>query len=32
MLDLFFIGLTLLFWAVTWGLLIVCDRLMEDKP
>ncbi len=32
MLDLFFIGLTLLLWAITWGLLIVCDRLREDKP
>ncbi len=32
MLDLFFISLTLLLWAITWGLLIVCDRLREDKP
>jgi len=31
MLDLLFIGLTLVLWAITWGLLIVGDRLMEDK-
>ncbi len=32
MLDLFFIGLTLVFWAITWGLMTLCDRLMEAKP
>jgi hypothetical protein len=32
MLDLLFIGLTLLFWGITLGLLTLCDRLMEEKP
>jgi len=32
MLDLFFIVLTLLFWGITWGILNLCERLMEDKP
>ena len=31
MLDLFFIGLTLLFWGITFGVLSLCERLMEDK-
>jgi hypothetical protein len=29
--DLLYIGLTLLFFAVTYGLILVCERLMEDK-
>ena len=29
--DLTYIGLTLLFFALTYGLIIVCERLMEDK-
>jgi hypothetical protein len=30
--DLLYIGLTLLFLALTLGLIEVCDRLMEGKP
>ena len=29
--DLLYIGLTLLFLALTFGLIRVCERLMEDK-
>ncbi len=29
--DLLFIGLTLLFFTVTLGLVKVCERLMENK-
>jgi hypothetical protein len=29
--DLLYIGLTLLFFALTYGLIVVCERLMEDK-
>lgn len=29
--DLIYIGLTLLFFALTYGLVKICDRLMEDK-
>jgi hypothetical protein len=29
--DLLFIGLTVLFFALTLGLIKVCERLMEDK-
>jgi hypothetical protein len=29
--DLLYIGLTLLFFALTYGLILVCERLMEDK-
>ncbi len=29
--DLFFVGLTLFFWVVFWGMLVACDRLMEDQ-
>ena len=28
--DLLFIGLTLLFFALTYGFIVVCDRLMEE--
>ena len=31
MADLIYIGLTLLFLALTYGLIDVCERLMEDK-
>jgi hypothetical protein len=31
MADLLYIGLTLLFLALTWGLIVLCERLMEDK-
>jgi hypothetical protein len=30
--DLVFLGLTLLFFAVTFGLVVACERLMEEKP
>jgi hypothetical protein len=30
--DLIYVGLTLLFFALTYGLIVVCERLMEDKP
>jgi hypothetical protein len=29
--DLIYLGLTLLFFAATYGLILVCERLMEDK-
>jgi len=29
--DLLYIGLTILFFALTLGLIRVCERLMEDK-
>jgi hypothetical protein len=29
--DLIFIGLTVLFFVLTIGLIKVCERLMEDK-
>jgi hypothetical protein len=29
--DLIYIGLTILFFALTYGLILVCERLMEDK-
>jgi hypothetical protein len=29
--DLIYIGLTVLFLALTYGLIVVCERLMEDK-
>ncbi len=29
--DLLYIGLTVLFFALTIGLIKICERLMEDK-
>ncbi len=29
--DLLYLGLTVLFFALTYGLIVVCERLMEDK-
>ncbi len=29
--DLIFIGLTVVFFALTYGLIVVCERLMEEK-
>lgn len=29
--DLLYIGLTLLFFVLTYGLIVVCERLMEGK-
>lgn len=31
MADLFYVGLTLAFILASWGLIIVCERLMEEK-
>ena len=31
MADLIYIGLTLLCLALTWGFIVLCERLMEDK-
>jgi hypothetical protein len=31
MADLLYIGLTLLFLAASWGFIVFCDRLMENK-
>jgi hypothetical protein len=31
MADLVYIGLTMLFFALTYGFIVVCERLMEDK-
>jgi hypothetical protein len=29
--DLIYIGLTLLFLSLSWGFIVVCERLMERK-
>jgi hypothetical protein len=31
MADLLYLGLTLLFLLATWGLIALCERLMEAK-
>jgi hypothetical protein len=31
MADLLYIGLSLVFLALTWGFIELCERLMEDK-
>jgi hypothetical protein len=31
MADLLYTGLTLLLLALTWGLILLCETLMEDK-
>ena len=31
MIDLLYIGLTILFLAATWGFIVVCERLMQEK-
>ncbi len=31
MTDLVYIVLTILFLAATWGFIVVCERLMEEK-
>jgi hypothetical protein len=31
MADLLYIGLTIIFLAVSWGFIVACERLMEDK-
>lgn len=30
--DLIYVGLTVLFFVLTYGFTIVCKRLMEEKP
>jgi hypothetical protein len=30
--DLIYLGLTALFMAITYGLIVVCERLREEKP
>jgi hypothetical protein len=30
--DLLYLGLTILFFACTYGFIFVCERLMENKP
>ncbi len=29
--DLIYVGLTVVFFFLTFGLIVVCERLMEDK-
>jgi hypothetical protein len=29
--DVLYVGLTILFFALTYGFIAVCERLMEDK-
>ncbi len=29
--DLLYLGLTVLFFALTYGFIVVCERLTEDK-
>jgi len=29
--DLLYLGLTILFFALTYGFIVVCDRLMEEN-
>jgi hypothetical protein len=29
--DLLYVGLTLLFFALSYGFIVICERLMEDK-
>jgi hypothetical protein len=31
MADLFYIALTLIFLVLSWGFILICERLMEDK-
>ncbi len=31
MADLLYIALTLIFLALSWGFIVVCEKLMEDK-
>ncbi len=31
MADLLYIALTLIFLILSWGFILVCERLMEDK-
>ena len=31
MADLIYIALTVIFLALSWGFIVVCEKLMEDK-
>ena len=31
MADLIYVGLTVIFLALSWGFIVVCEKLMEDK-
>ena len=31
MTDLLYIGLTIIFLVLTWGFILACERLMENK-
>ncbi len=31
MIDLIYIGLTIVFLLLSWGFIVFCDRLMENK-
>jgi hypothetical protein len=31
MVDLLYVGLTIVFLAASWGFILVCERLMENK-
>jgi len=31
MIDLLYVGLTLLFLALSWGFIAACEKLMENK-
>jgi len=31
MADLLYVGLTIVFLAVSWGFIVVCERLMQEK-
>ena len=30
--DFLYLGLTVLFFSLTYGLILVCERLMEEQP
>ena len=32
MMDLAYLGLTLVLFVLSWGLIVVCERLMEANP
>jgi hypothetical protein len=31
MADLVYIGLTIIFLSATWGFIVICEQLMENK-
>ena len=31
MADLIYVALTVIFLALSWGFIVVCEKLMEDK-